>query len=110
MRKLTKLRAPSLRFRSSNLFRISDFEFRIYLRHFKMIENSLQQVFRRNVLRLGFIGDDQAVTKHVVADRLDVLGRDIPAPFEKSQPFRRPSEKNRRPRTGAVLDVRSDVE
>src|SRR5262245_27792166 len=37
-------------------------------RHFEVIENPLQQVFRRDLFRFRFIGDDDAVAQHVVAD------------------------------------------
>ena len=52
-----------------------------------MIKNSLEQIFRGDILGLGFISDDQAMAKDIVADRFHIVGSDIPRPSRKASPF-----------------------
>src|SRR3954451_7221742 len=49
------------------------------LRNLDALEQLAHDRLRRDVLRLGLVGQDHAVAQHVHADRLDVLGRDVAA-------------------------------
>src|SRR5262245_65404541 len=49
------------------------------LRDLDPLEQLAHDRLRRDVLRFRLVGQDHAVTKHVDADRLDVLGGDVAA-------------------------------
>ena len=49
------------------------------LRYFDRIENLSDNVIGDHFLGLSLIGNDDAVAKHVVADRLDIFRRHISA-------------------------------
>src|SRR4051812_44214682 len=46
-------------------------------RDFDVLEELAHHRLGRDVLGLGFVGEDHAVAEHVDADGLDVLGRDV---------------------------------
>src|SRR5438309_12048032 len=75
-----------------------------------MIKDSLQQVFRANVLRLRFIRENNTMPEHIVADGLDVLRRDVAAAVQESLPLGSSRQEDCRARAGAVLHIRSNVE
>ena len=75
-----------------------------------MIENPSDEIFRRDVFRFGLIGDRDTVAQHVVADGLDVLGRHVAAAFEEGVSADGPGQEDRRPRTGAILDIGRQIQ
>src|SRR5262249_22073597 len=73
-------------------------------------EDALHYDARRDLLRLRLVTDRDAVPQHVRGDRLDVLRRDVRPSVEKRLAASRPRQEDRRPRAGAKLDERSQVE
>src|SRR5438105_358405 len=64
----------------------------------QMVEDLLEQRFRRDLLRLGFVGDNDAMSEYVVADRLDVLRCHVAAAVQKCHRLGGPREEDGRPR------------
>src|SRR5262249_23737240 len=80
------------------------------LRHSQGIENALQQLLGCDFFRFRLVGDDHAMSQHVVTNRLYILRRYVTPTVEKRLGLGRARQENRGPPAGAVLDIRDDVQ
>src|SRR5258707_3088454 len=74
------------------------------LRHFDVLEELADDCLGRDLLGLRLVREDDAVTEHVDAHGLDVLGRDVAAVAPEGVRARREVEVDRRARAGAERD------
>ena len=54
-----------------------------WLRHFNAIQNLIDNIFRCNIFRFGFIRQADAMPQNVAAHRAHIFGNHIAAPFQK---------------------------
>ena len=76
-------------------------------RHRYRIKNLLNDRIRRHRLRLGFVGQYDAMAEDVRADVFDVLGDHVIAALQERPGLGGEGEENRRARGGAELDEMS---
>ena len=79
-------------------------------RHRHRIEHLLDDRIRGDGLRLGFVGQNDAVAQHVRAYVFDIFGRDVGAALQERPRLGRQRQKDRRARGGAKLDVMFHVQ
>src|SRR5262249_6479739 len=72
--------------------------------NFDAIEDALDDLLRRQLLCLRFIGEGNPVTQDIEADRLDILWRDESTVSQEGVGFGRQVQIDGRARAGAVLD------
>src|SRR3954462_2493076 len=74
-------------------------------RHFDLLEDLLDDLFRSQVLGLGLVGQGHAMSEHVVGHRLHVLGSDEATVLEEGVRPGRQVQVDGGAGGGAVLDV-----